>query len=626
METQLSTRRLAAIVIADVVGYTRLMELDDTRTFAALGAIRSEVIDPAIVSHGGRIVQTAGDGWLAEFPSALAALRASIHIQREMAKRNAGAPAEERLDYRIGVNLGDIMVQGSEIAGDGVNVASRLESLAEAGAICVSSAVREQVHGQLDADLIDIGEQRVKNIERPIRVYRVSVDGASHGATVRPAARRSHTTAWRTLLVSASAIVVLAFGSLFVANWWDRATASTAPPALSLAILPLAAAGGLPAEEQFANALTADLTTMLGQWRWARVSAHGLVAGYGNKSVDARTIGRDLNVRYVVEGDVRKQPDDFLVTTRLIDVATGTQAWSDSLKFTAPSQVTPVPHLQMAKRLRGGLLSAEIRRASQERARSSPMDLVLRGRGILQSDREPSKAAAEARALFDDALRLQPDFVPALYGVLQTYDTELEETATADRAAILPRIDRLTSRMIGIDGRDDSVWRARAIALQWLGRFEEAMVADERAQSLDPSSTSITLDRAWILIQTGRSADALPLINQAIAMDPLEQSWPYHFTCKVYLFLGRYAEAVTACEKAATENDWWLNQVYLSAAYAQHGDAGKSVTSKNAILQQQPGYTIDRYRRTYSAASPLFLEQVEQHLAPGLRKAGLPER
>lgn len=166
---------------------------------------------------------------------------------------------------------------------------------------------------------------------------------------------------------------------------------------------------------------------------------------------------------------------------------------------------------------------------------------------------------------------------------------------------------------------------ARAIVLQWLGRFDEAMVADERAQVLDPSSTSVFLDRAWILIQTGRSAEALPLINQAIAMDPLEQSWPYHFMCKALVFLGRYAEAVTACEKAATENDWWLNQVYLSAAYAQHGDVGKGITSKDAVLQQQPGYTIDRYRRTYSASSPLFLEQVEQHLAPGLRKAGLPE-
>jgi len=175
MQSHLATRRLAAIVIADVVGYTRLMELDDTGTFSRLGSIRNEVIDPAIVSHGGHIVQTAGDGWLAEFPSALAALRASIQIQREMAKRNAGSPPNELIEYRMGINLGDIMVQGTEIAGDGVNVASRLESMADPGAICVSSAVREQVHGQLDAELVDIGDQQVKNIARPIRAYRVVI-------------------------------------------------------------------------------------------------------------------------------------------------------------------------------------------------------------------------------------------------------------------------------------------------------------------------------------------------------------------------------------------------------------------------------------------------------------------
>lgn len=252
------------------------------------------------------------------------------------------------------------------------------------------------------------------------------------------------------------------------------------------------------------------------------------------------------------------------------------------------------------------------------------MDFVLRGRGVLNRE-SPASAVPHARALFDQALQFQPDFVPALYGLLQTYDTELEETATPDRAVILREADRLTSRMIGIDGRDDLVWRARAIVLQWLGRFDEAMIADGRAEALDPSSTGVVLDKAWILIQTGRPADALPLVAQAIDMDPLEQSWPFHFKCKADLFLGRYSEAVSACEKAATENDWWLNQVYLSAAYAQHGDIAKAVKAKDAVLQQQPGYTIERYRRTYAASPPQFLEQVEQHLATGLRKAGLPD-
>lgn len=172
-------RRLAAIVIADVVGYTRMMESDDTGTFARLRSIRDEVVDPAIVSHGGRIVKTAGDGLLAEFPSVVAALDAATTIQRTMGERNAGMAADQRIDYRIGVNLGDIMIDGDDIAGDGVNVASRLETLAEPGGICVSAAVQEQFHGRKGISFLDIGEQRVKNIARPIRVYRVALDGTS---------------------------------------------------------------------------------------------------------------------------------------------------------------------------------------------------------------------------------------------------------------------------------------------------------------------------------------------------------------------------------------------------------------------------------------------------------------
>lgn len=226
-------RRLAAIVIADVVGYTRLMERDDTGTFARLRTIRDEVVDPAIVSHGGRIVKTAGDGLLAEFPSALSALRASVQIQREMARRNAGVAADDRIDYRIGVNLGDVMAEAGDIAGDGVNVASRLEALAEPGGICVSGAVRDQVHGQLDAEFADIGEQQVKNIARPIRVYRVVLGGS----TVPPPGTRAYagpaasTRRWLGIATGLAALVAVGLTAWVL---FDRGTkpgpTSTAPP------------------------------------------------------------------------------------------------------------------------------------------------------------------------------------------------------------------------------------------------------------------------------------------------------------------------------------------------------------------------------------------------------------
>src|SRR5256885_7019733 len=235
MQSRVLTRRLAAILIADVVGYTRLMERDDTGTFARLRSIRDELVDPAIVSHDGRVVKTAGDGLLAEFPSALAALRASVQIQREMAKRNADIAADERIDYRIGVNLGDILIDGTDIAGDGVNVASRLESLAEPGGICVSGSAREQVHGQMDVTFTDIGEQRVKNIERPIRVYRVAVDATRarvmHRALL-PSLSRG-TWLWLGVVVVASALTMLGF---LIPSWLPGST-QPAPPT-SIRLLP----------------------------------------------------------------------------------------------------------------------------------------------------------------------------------------------------------------------------------------------------------------------------------------------------------------------------------------------------------------------------------------------------
>jgi class 3 adenylate cyclase len=299
-------RRLAAIVVADVVGYTRLMERDDTGTFARLRSIRDEVVDPAVVSHGGRIVKTAGDGLMAEFASAVAALRAAVQIQREMAARNAGTAADERIDYRIGINLGDIMIDGSDVAGDGVNIAARLETLAEPGGICVSGSVREQVHGNLDVGFDDIGEQRVKYIERPIGVYRVALGRdatqTSPSTTSGPRKLMSH---WRRWVAGLAVLVAISLGTWLLAPLWKPAPAP-APPALSLAILPFAAPSGSPADEQFADALTQDLTTALGQWGGAKVAVHALVAHYKSGAVDIRTLGRNLNVRYVVEGEVRR--------------------------------------------------------------------------------------------------------------------------------------------------------------------------------------------------------------------------------------------------------------------------------------------------------------------------------
>ena len=396
---------------------------------------------------------------------------------------------------------------------------------------------------------------------------------------------------------------------------------------MSLAILPFAAPSGITAEDQLASALTQDLTTAMGQWSRAKVAAHALVANYKSGAVDIRTLGWSLNVRYVVEGEVRRGADETIVTAHLIDTVTGAQVWSDRLRFTSlePEPGQPVPAVQLTKRLRRGLDAAEQRRAVEHPEVGSAMDLVLRGDAATESP-GGIEGALQARPLYQEALRLNADLVPALTGLQATLDTEMEETAAPDRAALIPEMDRLSSRAIALDRTSTDAWFARMAALEWLGRWDEALVAGDRVITLDPADISGPLQRAWILVQTGRPAEALPFIEHALSVDPLTQRGPYHFMCKAQLFLGRYDAAVTACEKAAAENNWWLNLVYLCAAYAQHGDTAKAATARNALLKQKPGYTISWYRNTYQASPPAFFELVERHLAAGLRKAEIPDK
>jgi len=621
------TRRLAAILIADVVGFSRHMERDEARAFTRLWEIRERIINPKIRELGGRVIKTAGDGMLLEFDSADAALRCAIDVQRAMGADNQSKAPDERIELRIGLNLGDIIVDGNDIAGDGVNVAARLEALADPGGICVSAAVREQVHGSLDVRFDDIGAQRVKNIVRPIQVFRVALDGKPFEPGLTSTSRPPGVpTRWRRWAGGLALLVAVGVGAWFAPNLW-RAAPAPVPPALSLAILPFAASSGKSAEEQFAGELTQDLTTAMGQWSRAKVAAHALVAGYTSGAVDVRTLGRSLNVRYIVEGEVRRAADATIVTAHLIDAATGAQAWSDRLRYAALPGTAgqPDPSLQLTKRLRAGLQVVEQRRAVDHPEAANAMNLVLRGDAASDSP-GGIEGAMKARPLYREALRLDPDLVPALTGLYGTFDTEVEETAAPDRAALLPEMDRVSSRAIALDRMSTDAWFARMASLEWLGRWDEALVAADRIITLDPADTKGPLQRAWILIQTGRPAEALPFIEHALLVDPLNQRAPQHFMCKAQLFLGRYAEAVAACEKAATENNWWINLVYLCAAYAQHGDATKAATTRDALLRQKRGYAISWYRNTYQASPPAFFELVERHLAAGLLKAGIPEK
>ena len=619
------TRRLAAILIADVVGYTRLMERDDTGTFSRLRTIRDEVVDPAIVSHGGRIVKTAGDGLMAEFTSAVAAMRAAVQIQGEMAARNAGVASDERIDYRIGVNLGDVMDDGSEMAGDGVNVAARLETLADPGDICVSGAVREQVHGNLDVEFEDIGEQRVKNIARPIRVYRVATAGAPTRAKRKPlrlpGSRRMWT--WAGIVFGVSAVATA--GLLMLPR--TTGTAAEAPP-MSIAILPFDATADGVAAATLAQRLTGEVITVLSRGkRSARVMPYPLIAEYNANSADPRVVGRALNVRYVAEGDVRISKPGATLTTRLYDTATANQLSTHTTQVTE-SNLNERDDMLVARaayQIRSALGAAE-----RNRARSAPgdstLDLLARAGAIMQAENYSLAATREALNLVDEVLKREPNNVTALVRRFWCLNNIYEEDLHADRDRIVEEMEQATSRAVAVDPRDAEAWHARSITFAWQGRGSEAEEALAEAQRLDPANPDYVEQHAFLMYVTGRPVEAIALVEQSMARTGSHSDGEMRDLCWYNLALGRYADATPACEKATALSGWWQDEMTLAAAYGQAGQLDKSKEAAMRLIRAKPDVTIDLLRKRRYSSHPDYRRLEEEGLFAGLRKAGIPEK
>jgi len=613
------TRRLAAIFIADVVGYTRLMERDEVRTHGRLKEIRERVVDARIARHRGRIIRTAGDGMLVEFGSATSALRCAVEIQREMGANNRSLAPDERIDFRIGINLGDVIVDGDDIAGDGVNVAARLETLALPGELCISATVREHVHDELGVDFEDIGEQQVKNIERPIRVYRVTLGKDEKVAGATATKSLPHRSTLRRWLVAGIATLG-AIGVFMLAQQFLKPTVSpSAPPPSSIAILPFTAPAGTAAEEQVADVLTQDLTAALGRWQMAHVASPSISAVYKGKAIDARMAGREMNVRYLVQGEIRPESDRNVVSIQLVDAISGVQLWSDQseIRKTAEREERALLSLRMTRRLRTAIYNAQRNDPSQPPA----MKLVFRA-DTMDSTRE---VVMEARRLYDEALRLQPDLIPALVGRGWNSVTELELDPGPDRDRLVEEALGFSARALATDSRDAHAWELRGAALGWQGRLEAAFEADARARQLDPA---ILFDlRAWLLVMNGQANEALAVVERSLYIDSRAIGSYQIQNCWANLQLGRYDEAIATCEKwLAVEDQWLMPHVLLTAAYAQSGNAAKAAAEKAIVLQRVPGYSIARYKALWKSDSRAYQAQTETHILAGLRKAGIPEQ
>jgi TolB-like protein/class 3 adenylate cyclase len=453
-------RRLTAILAADVIGYSRLMGAEEEGTLAALKAIRRELVDPRIVEHRGRIVKTTGDGLLVEFASVVDAVRCAVDVQREMAERNIGVPAETRIEFRVGINLGDIISDGDDIFGDGVNIAARLETLAEPGGICVSRVVRDQVRDKLALVFDDMGEQQVKNIARPVRAHRIRIDAV---AAATPTAAPPPTLAL--------------------------------PDKPSIAVLPFQNMSGDPEQEYFADGMVEEIITALSRIRWLFVIARNSSFTYKGQAVDVKQVGRELGVRYVLEGSVRKGGGRVRITAQLIDASDGAHLWAD--RFDGSLEVVFELQDQVAINV-AGVIEPTLQAAETARSANRPTtdltayDLYLRAYAMVWS---AARQIPEALRLMEQAIARDPHYGPALawaaYCCFRLLVDDRSEDREADR---LKGID-FARRALEVAGDDPTILAHAAQVLTYFAEDVGAMMAlVDRALALNPNYA-----RGWLI-------------------------------------------------------------------------------------------------------------------------------
>jgi len=586
------TRRLAAILAADVAGYSRLMGADEEGTLGQLKAIRAEIIDPKIVEHHGRVVKTTGDGLLVEFASVVDGLRCATEWQHEMADRNAGLPHTSRIEFRMGINVGDIVVEDGDIFGDGVNVAARLEGLADPGGICVSARVQEDVAGKLDLTFDDIGEQSLKNIARPVRVYRV-----------RP------TTSARTAAVSP----------------FESAPILALPDKPSIAVLPFQNLSGDPDQEYFVDGMVEEITTAISRLPWLFVIARNSSFAYKGKSPDVRQVGRELGVRYVLEGSVRKAGNRVRITGQLIDTMTGAHIWADRFDgalddiFELQDQVASSVVGAIEPKLR----QSEIERAGRKPTESlDAYDLYLRA--LAQFNKLAAESHSEAVRLAGQSLGIDPSCAPAAALIGYIYVMQVSQGWVRLDPARLAEVRDLAKRAIQ-DGKvdPDTLWMA-ALVIGFAGDAQTALSVVDRALSLNPNSAHAWMQRGYIQCFLNKPKPAVEAFQRAMRLSPLDRLDYYFFggLAMAALVDGRYEEAVDWADRSLREEGTFL--VALRIKIAACGLLGKSADGHQAlarILELQPGLTVASFRAYFSA---FFAPEGVAVYAEGLRKAGLP--
>jgi adenylate cyclase len=567
-----ATCRLAAILVADVVGYSRLMEADEAGTLAALKERRKTILEPGVKDHGGRIVKLMGDGLLIEFASAVNAVTAAIELQKKMAEANEGMPEPRRIILRIGINLGDVIDEGADIYGEGVNIAARLEALAEPGGLCISAKVYDEVRGKVAAAMEDMGERTLKNIAGPVRAYRLAAGAQS---AVSPA-------------VSAAQ--------------------------MSIAVLPFDNMSGDPGQQYISDGIAEDITTELARFGGLTVASRLAAFHHGGEGKSPVEAARALGVAYVVEGSVRKSGPRLRITAQLIDARTGNHVWADRYDrdsqdiFAIQDQVVS----SIVAMLEGRMVSTEAAIARAKPTASwSAYDCLLQGRELCNRYREP-----EAVPLFAKAVSIDPQF--ALAHAWLAIALAITESSMFDPGR-MAEADRAAKRALELDANGATSHWAKAMVLLWSGDYERARPYFERAIALNPADIQIKADYANWQRLCGNPAEALATIDSALGQGPFVPDWFVLIRGQALFDLKGYAEAVEAL--GGLPLHYHSGYLYLAAARVCLGDAQDAAQVIAKVRELRPGLSSREVSRALRFAD----NQAQTHLIEALRKAGLPE-
>jgi adenylate cyclase len=580
-------RRLAAVVAADMVGYSRLMEVDEAGTLARLKTHRIELIDPAIAKNHGRIIKTTGDGMLVEFHSVVDAVVCATEIQRRMARRNTDVSPARWIQFRIGINLGDVIVEDNDIFGDGVNVAARLETLAEPGGICVSAAVRDQVGERLeDVVFEDLGDQSVKNIARPIRVYRI---GLAENATSAPQGGK------------------------------DAEVATTSPKKPSIAVLPLVNMSGDPEQEFFADGLSEDIITELSRFHDLFVISRNSTFVYKGKAVKVQDVAREFGVDYVLEGSVRKAGDRVRVTVQLIDAETDRHIWAERYD----RQLEDVFAIQdEMTRAIVATLQGRVEAARHDRAKRKPTDNMEAYECVLAAKvlhhRSTRADNEQAQQLLDRALTLDPNYAHAhawkacVLGQTWVYDW------CSDRDATFAQVGAELEVSLALDDNDSDVHRILAALNLNRDDHDKAAYHQERALALNPNYDLVVVQQGELLTWLGRPEEGIDWIKKAMRLNPYHPERFWSHLGRACYCAEKYAEAAEAFARLSRPDH--THHAFLAATFAQMGNSVAAAAHASEVLKREPKFSVAAYLATQHYKHEADRKRHET----GLLKAGLP--